>query len=500
MATDADLVARALAGDTSAFGDLYDAYAPRLLAFCTRVLGDPHEAADAVQDTFVLAVQRLGQLREPDALRAWLYAIARNECTRRGRARARAVPTAEPVPVTAEGPNDDVGDVVASEQYVAWLWAAAEGLDERDRLLLELNVRHGLEGAELAEAAGIPTGQISMATGRMRERSERALGAMLVARQGRADCDELQRVLTGWDGTFDVLWRKRVARHVDGCPTCTDRRAALLAPLGSLAALPFLPPPGDLRARVVDAMAGASSGAGPAAGPPPADRVGRRRALVVAAVLALLVVVLVAALGRDRGSEPVASGAGKLGEKVGAVASTTTSPSGSSSTVPATGSTVTTTAPATTPTAPAAGSSTTSTTEPELTAPTDPGSDPSTPTVVLIPPETIDAPDAPPTVGSPSRDQAGPLRTASCPGTHTTAVSASASDDVGLAAVTLVWSQAGGSSGRTAMHRTSASNWVATLGPFAVGGDVTYRVEARDTAGARTTSPSATVGVDPCPG
>ncbi len=73
-------------------------------------------------------------------------------------------------------------------------------------------------------------------------------------------------------------------------------------------------------------------------------------------------------------------------------------------------------------------------------------------------------------------------------------------DPSSLAAVTLVWSQAGGSSGRTAMHRTSASNWVATLGPFAVGGDVTYRVEARDTAGARTTSPSATVGVDPCPG
>jgi DNA-directed RNA polymerase specialized sigma24 family protein len=41
------------------------------------------DAADAVQDTFVIAADRLADLREPDRLRAWLHAAARNVCLRK---------------------------------------------------------------------------------------------------------------------------------------------------------------------------------------------------------------------------------------------------------------------------------------------------------------------------------------------------------------------------------------------------------------------------------
>ena len=41
------------------------------------------EAAEAVLDTFLIAVSRLDRLREPDRLDAWLHAVARNECLRR---------------------------------------------------------------------------------------------------------------------------------------------------------------------------------------------------------------------------------------------------------------------------------------------------------------------------------------------------------------------------------------------------------------------------------
>ena len=40
---------------------------------------------------------------------------------------------------------------------------------------------------------------------------------------GRRDCPDLAGVLADWDGTFSVLVRKRVARHVDSCDIC-DRR------------------------------------------------------------------------------------------------------------------------------------------------------------------------------------------------------------------------------------------------------------------------------------
>ena len=113
-----------------------------------------------------------------------------------------------------------------------------------------------------------------MAVGRMRERVERSLGALLIARQGNPDCPELATVLAGWDGAFTVLLRKRVARHVEGCLDCEEKRRSLVAPLASLGAVGFLPVPlpFDLRERVmgaVDDLFGAgTTGAGGADGTP----------------------------------------------------------------------------------------------------------------------------------------------------------------------------------------------------------------------------------------
>jgi Sigma-70 region 2 len=62
---DTELVRAATAGDRGAFAAIYDRYADRLHDFCWSVLRDRHEAADATQDTFVVAAERLGQLRDP---------------------------------------------------------------------------------------------------------------------------------------------------------------------------------------------------------------------------------------------------------------------------------------------------------------------------------------------------------------------------------------------------------------------------------------------------
>ena len=71
------------AGDRSGgLTEAYDRYADPLYRYCLAWLGEPAEAADAVRDTFVIAAARLADLREPSRLRAWLYAVARNECQR----------------------------------------------------------------------------------------------------------------------------------------------------------------------------------------------------------------------------------------------------------------------------------------------------------------------------------------------------------------------------------------------------------------------------------
>src|ERR671911_299564 len=104
---DAELVRAATAGDRGAFAAIYDRYADRLHDFCWSVLRDRDEAADATQDAFLVAAERLGQLRDPERLRPWLYAIARSQALRRVRARSRVAPEEDmtDLPDTATGPE-----------------------------------------------------------------------------------------------------------------------------------------------------------------------------------------------------------------------------------------------------------------------------------------------------------------------------------------------------------------------------------------------------------
>ena len=63
---------------------------------------------------------------------------------------------------------------------------AAGGLSDRDRSVLDLAFRHGLEGTELAEALGVSVGNANTMVHRLRRTIERSLGALLVSRRARS--------------------------------------------------------------------------------------------------------------------------------------------------------------------------------------------------------------------------------------------------------------------------------------------------------------------------
>lgn len=259
--TDAQLVSSYLAGDRSALAAIYDRYAPGLYDTARAMLSNSHDASDMVQDVFCLAAERLGQLRDHDRLKPWLYAVLRNEVYKRTKRRRRATPTdfqAEGTPdVPAAYDPRGAGEGVAYEELAELVRAAAAGLDERDRLVLELSIRQGLGGRDLADALGVTADQSYSLVHRMRDRVEKSLGALTVAKAGRRDCPDLDRVLEGWDGEFTVLIRKRVNRHIEDCPTCDGNRRKL-APLALFGAAPAFAMPLGLRDRVLAATAPSS--------------------------------------------------------------------------------------------------------------------------------------------------------------------------------------------------------------------------------------------------
>ena len=256
LTVDAQLVTAYLAGDRNALASIYDLYAPGLYDTAAAMLSDRHDAADMVQDVFCIAAERLNQLRDPNRLKPWLYAVLRNEVYRRTKKRKRTTPTdfqspTVPDVVAAFDPNAE-GAATSFDELAELVRSAAAGLDERDRLVLELSVRQGLTGTDLADALGVSPEQSYSLVHRMRDRVEKSLGAFTVAKMGRNDCQELASIVSGWNGEFSVLIRKRVARHIDECAICEKTRSKF-APLALFGAAPAFLLPFGLRDKVLAA-------------------------------------------------------------------------------------------------------------------------------------------------------------------------------------------------------------------------------------------------------
>lgn len=76
----AEVVRRAQSGDQQAMGELYEKTSQRVYALALRLTSDPELAMDVVQDTYLAAMKKLDQLREPEAVLHWLFQIAANRC------------------------------------------------------------------------------------------------------------------------------------------------------------------------------------------------------------------------------------------------------------------------------------------------------------------------------------------------------------------------------------------------------------------------------------
>ena len=174
--TDEELLRRVGERDTTAFEALYRRYARSVLGLALRRLGDRGRAEDAVQETFVAMWRAAASYRpERGAAAPWLFAVARNSISDRGRARR------EPPAEVPDEPSSEAGpDEQAEQGWLAFrVHSALAALPDQERELIELAYWSGLSQTEIANLVGIPLGTVKTRTRSALARLAGALGEEL---------------------------------------------------------------------------------------------------------------------------------------------------------------------------------------------------------------------------------------------------------------------------------------------------------------------------------
>lgn len=247
---DARLAESLRAGDTNALTETYDYYAPGLYEYCHALLRDRGEAAAALHDSLVAAWIHAWRLEEPDRLRAWLYALARNECLRRQQDPERAAGLSGlPEPLDGTEIDLDSEERTRREEQRLIAHSALARLTGRQREAIDLSVRHELDAADLARILSIGQDESTALLGKARGDLGEAIAAALVARTWRDDCPSVVALVETWPLHTEAA--RKLVRHVASCPVCGNRDTPRVSASRLLDALPVAPLPHELRPEVL---------------------------------------------------------------------------------------------------------------------------------------------------------------------------------------------------------------------------------------------------------
>lgn len=178
--TDAELLAAHVAGDPDAFARLFTRHRDRLWAVALRTMGNPHDAADGLQDGLVSAYRRADTFRGDAAVTTWLHRVVVNACL--DRIRSAKVRRTEALPDdldelgtrgslrTATGDRDDPEGAAIGDERRRLLLAALDTLPAEQRAALVLVDMEGYPVAEVAVMLDCAEGTVKSRCARGRER------------------------------------------------------------------------------------------------------------------------------------------------------------------------------------------------------------------------------------------------------------------------------------------------------------------------------------------
>lgn len=290
---DALRVARLRNGDEAAFAELYEDWFDRVYDLARRIVRDDGRAAEVAQDAFLTAWRRIDSLGDAGAFGGWLLRIARNRAldvagreqrsttvddTVLAAVDAGGAPVSTPAGFGIEDRlvrSEDPAAAAEDGEIAALVWEAADALGERDRTVLDLQLRHGLTPAEIGEVVGVNRNAANQLVHRVKNRLEAAVRARVLWRGDEPACPELRAALDAAGvGAFGDRAVSIAGRHATDCERCEEQGRLRLQPAALFGALPIMVAPFALKQQAAAALAAAgvpvppppAGGAGPASG------------------------------------------------------------------------------------------------------------------------------------------------------------------------------------------------------------------------------------------
>lgn len=147
--SDAQLAIRIQQNDTRAAAEFYNRHKGSVYHYCLQLLQGVESAKDAAQNTFLKFFDAINELRQPAAVRAWLYTIARNEVYSSLRQRRNNGPIAEVID------EDTPYEKVVQEEEAEMVQSLLGKLKPEHREVLFLLEYEGMSYAEISRVTGI---------------------------------------------------------------------------------------------------------------------------------------------------------------------------------------------------------------------------------------------------------------------------------------------------------------------------------------------------------
>jgi len=159
-------------GDREALGLVFDRHYDDLFAFADRMLGDPHDAADAVQEAFLRVLRYGSSYAGRSSFRTWMLRVTRNTCLDLLRGRRRQRENRAEI-----DPPDPTPPPEATDPRFAELRQALDALPDGRREVLILRRFHDLPYAEIGELCGISEGAARVRAHRALKQLRQALSS-----------------------------------------------------------------------------------------------------------------------------------------------------------------------------------------------------------------------------------------------------------------------------------------------------------------------------------